>query len=57
MEFWAGELIKVKAQLLQASWLLQQGVKLTKQQEAEFDSLLDRKKYLEKLIEEFEKDK
>lgn len=57
LKFWAGELIRVKAQLLQISWLLQQGVKLTRQQESELDKLLDQRKYLEQLIEEFKKKK
>ncbi len=55
LKFWAGELINVKAQLLEVSWLLQQGVKLTRSQEAQLDRLLDRRQYLEQLIEEFSK--
>ncbi len=54
---WAGELIRVKSELLQVSWLLQQGVTLTKRQEEELDSLLLQRDHLMKLIEEFEKKK
>lgn len=57
LKFWAGELIRVKAELLQVSWLLQQGVPLTRTQENELNRLLDQKIRLEKLIREFEKKK
>lgn len=57
LEYWAGELIRAKAQLLQVSQLLQMGVKLTKTQESELDNLLERRKHLERLIDEFKKDK
>jgi len=57
LKFWAGELIRVKAELLQVSWLLQQGVHLTRTQENELNRLLDQKIRLEKLIKEFEKKK
>ena len=57
LKFWAGELIRVKAELLQVSWLLQQGVPLTRTQENELNRLLDQKIRLEKLIKEFEKKK
>ncbi len=57
LKFWAGELIRVKAELLQVSWLLQQGVHLTRTQENELNRLLDQKIRLEKLIREFEKKK
>lgn len=53
LRLWAGELIRVKAQLLQVSWLLNQGVKLNRQQMKEFDRLLDQKNYLERLFEEY----
>ena len=54
LKFWSGELIRVKAELLQVSWLLQQGVTLTRKQEAELDRLLDQLKHLKMLIKEFE---
>ncbi len=53
LNYWAGELVRVKAQLIQVSQLLNMGVTLTREQESELDRLLDQRKRLEALIEEF----
>lgn len=54
-QFWAGELLRVKAELLQISWLMNQGVRLTREMERQLDRLLDQKIYLEKLLDDFKK--
>lgn len=55
LEHWAGELIRVKALLLQVSQLLQMGVVLTRTQQNELDRLIERREQLKKLIEELKK--
>lgn len=52
LRYWAGELIAVKMELEKIAFLLQAGVKPTREIERHLDNLLDRKKYLEKLIED-----
>ena len=54
-QFWAGELLRVKAELFQISWLMNQGVRLTREMERQLDRLLDQKMYLEKLLDDFKK--
>lgn len=53
LQYWAGELLAVKMELEEISFLLRSGVKPTKEVERHLDRMLDRKKYLEMLIEEF----
>lgn len=55
LKYWAGELIAVKMELRKISFILQMGTEPTKEIEQALDALLDRKKYLEMLIEEFRK--
>lgn len=57
LQYWAGELLAVKMELEEISFLLRSGVKPTKEVERHLDRMLDRKKYLEMLIEEFLKKK
>lgn len=57
LQYWAGELLAVKMELEEISFLLRSGVKPTKEVERHLDRMLDRKKYLEMLIEEFRKKK
>ena len=52
LEYWASELIAVKMELEKISFLLQTGVRPTREIERHLDNMLDRKKYLEQLIEE-----
>lgn len=52
---WASELIAIKMQLRQVSWLLQQGVTLGHSEKVQLDRLIDRKVLLEKLIKEISK--
>ena len=55
LKYWAGELLAVKMELEKVAFLLNSGLKLTKEQDRYLDWLLDRKRYLEKLIEEIGK--
>lgn len=57
LQYWAGELIAVKIELEKIAFLLQSGVKPTKEIKQHLDKMLDRKKYLEMLIEEIRKQK
>lgn len=57
LQYWAGELIAVKMELEKIAFLLQSGVKPTKEIEQHLDNMLDRKKRLEMLIEEVRKQK
>ena len=57
LQYWAGELIAVKMELEKIAFLLQSGVKPTREIERHLDSMLDRKKQLEMLIEEGHKQK
>lgn len=57
LKYWAGELIAVKMELEKIAFLLQSGVKPTKEIERHLDNMLDRKKNLEMLIEEVRKQK
>lgn len=52
LKYWAGELIAVKMELEKISFLLQSGVRPTREIERHLDKMLDRKKFLEELIEE-----
>ena len=51
LKYWAGELLAVKMELEKIAFLLQSGVKPTRQ----IENHLDRKQYLEDLIEEIRK--
>ncbi len=55
LQYWAGELLAVKMELEKIAFLLESGVKPTKEIEKHLDKMLDRKKYLEQLIEEVRK--
>ena len=55
LKYWAGELLAVKMELEKIAFLLQAGVHPTKEIEEHLDKMLDRQKYLEKLIEEVSK--
>ncbi len=57
LQYWAGELLAVKMELEKIAYILQQGFKLTREQEHHLDDLLQRKQTLEKLIEEIRKQK
>lgn len=57
LQYWAGELLAVKMELEKIAFLLQSGVKPTREIERHLDNMLDRKKYLEMLIEEVRKQK
>lgn len=57
LQYWAGELLAVKMELEEISFLLRSGVKPTKEVERHLDRMLDRKKYLEMLIEDVRKKK
>ncbi|MBD5296483.1 MAG: hypothetical protein HDS21_00145 [Bacteroides sp.] len=52
LEYWAGELLAVKMELEKIAFLLQSGVKPTREIKRHLDNMLDRKKLLETLIEE-----
>ncbi|WP_300505299.1 hypothetical protein [uncultured Duncaniella sp.] len=55
LEYWASELLAVKMELEKISFILQMGAKPTREINQALDNLLDRKKYLEQLLEEFGK--
>lgn len=57
LQYWAGELIAVKMELEKITFLLQSGVKPSKEMEQHLDNMLDRKKHLEMLIDEIRKQK
>ncbi|MYM13712.1 hypothetical protein [Muribaculum intestinale] len=57
LQYWAGELIAVKMELEKIAFLLQSGVKHTREIEQHLNNMLDRKKHLEMLIEEVRKQK
>lgn len=52
LQYWASELIAVKMELEKIAFLLKADVKPTKEIERHLNNMLDRKKLLEKLIEE-----
>ena len=52
LNYCAGELIAVKMELEKIAFLLQSGVRPTKEIKEHLDNMLDRKRLLEKLIEE-----
>ena len=55
LKYWAGELLAVKMELEKISFILNMGATPTREIEQALDNLLDRKKHLEQLIEEFRK--
>lgn len=55
LQYWAGELIAVKMELEKIAFLLESGVTPTREIEKHLDKMLDRKKYLEQLIDEVRK--
>lgn len=57
LKYWAGELIAVKMELEKIAFLLQSGVRPTREIERHLDNMLDRKKQLEMLIDEVSKQK
>lgn len=57
LNYCAGELIAVKMELEKISFLLQSGVRPTKEIKEHLDNMLDRKRLLEKLIEEIKNKK
>lgn len=57
LQYWTGELIAVKAELEKIAFLLQSGVKPTREIERHLNNMLDRKKHLEMLIDEVRKEK
>lgn len=57
LEYWAGELLAVKMELEKIAFLLQSGVRPSREIERHLDNMLDRRKQLEKLIEEVRKQK
>lgn len=57
LQYWAGELIAVKMELEKIAFLLESGVKPTREIEQHLNNMLDRKKHLEMLIEEVRKQK
>ncbi len=52
LNYWAGELIAVKMELEKIAFILKAGVKPTREIEQHLNNMLDRKKMLERLIEE-----
>ncbi|MDO5395823.1 MAG: hypothetical protein Q4F07_07655, partial [Bacteroidales bacterium] len=52
LKYWAGELIAVKIELEKIAFLLQSGVRPNSEIERHLDNMLERKKLLERLIEE-----
>lgn len=57
LKYWAGELLAVKMELEKVSFLLRVGNIQNKEIERHLDKMLDRKKLLEKLIEEVKNQK
>lgn len=57
LNYCAGELIAVKMELKKIAFLLQSGVRPTKEIKEHLDNMLDRKRLLEKLIEEIKNKK
>lgn len=57
LNYCAGELIAVKMELEKIAFLLQSGVRPTKEIKEHLDHMLDRKRLLEKLIEEIKNKK
>lgn len=57
LNYCAGELIAVKMELEKIAFLLQSGVRPTKEIKKHLDNMLDRKRLLEKLIEEIKNKK
>lgn len=57
LNYCAGELIAVKMEPEKIAFLLQSGVRPTKEIKEHLDNMLDRKRLLEKLIEEIKNKK
>lgn len=57
LNYCAGELIAVKMEIEKIAFLLQSGVRPTKEIKEHLDNMLDRKRLLEKLIEEIKNKK
>ena len=57
LNYCAGELIAVKMELEKIAFLLQSGVRPTKEIKEHLDNMLDRKRLLVKLIEEIKNKK
>lgn len=57
LKYWAGELLAVKMELRKIGFILESGIKPPRKIEQALDDLLDRKRNLEKLIEELSKKK
>lgn len=57
LNYCAGELIAVKMELEKIAFLLQSGVRPTKEIKEHLDNMLDRKRLLEKLIEDIKNKK
>lgn len=57
LQYWASELLAVKMELEKIAFLLKADIKPTKEMEQHLNNMLDRKKKLEKLIEEIRKSK
>lgn len=55
LQYWTGELIAVTMELDKIAFLLQSGVKPSREIEQHLDNMLDRKKRLEMLIDEVRK--
>ena len=52
LKYWSGELLAVKMELEKISFLLKAGVKPTREIKQHLDNMLDRKRLLERLIED-----
>lgn len=57
LQYWAGELLAIKMELRKIGFLLEDGVEPPPEIHRHLDRMLDRKKYLEQLIEEVRKQK
>lgn len=57
LKYWAGELLAVKMELRKIGFILESGIRPPRKIEQALDDLLDRKRNLEKLIEELSKKK
>lgn len=57
LQYWAGELIAVKIELEKIAFILQSGVHPSHAIKTHLDNMLDRKRNLERLIEEVKKQK
>lgn len=57
LEYWSGELLAIKMELEKVAFLLNEGIKPSRQIEDHLNNMLDRKKLLEIIIEEIRKQK